>query len=107
MAKSSRALLLGNAQDGGLPHTGCFCDNCTQLPPCNVVSLALIVEAANDSTKVWIIDPTPDIKQQLRMLHDINPNFQLAGLFITHLHVGHYTGLTQVWRHVQHKMLDN
>ncbi len=91
-----KALLLGTAQDGGLPQSGCFCNNCMQLAPRNVVSLALVEHAADDGMHVWLIDPTPDVKQQLRLLHDIDPNFQLRGVFITHLHVGHYMGLTQV-----------
>lgn len=91
-----RVLLLGTAQDGGLPQAGCSCANCTavyagRLQRANVVSLALI-----DGNDVHIIDASPDIKAQLEMLRAEVPGYRLRGVFLTHLHSGHYTGLLQV-----------
>ena len=85
--------VLGTAQDGGYPQTGCTEDCCkmawnerfhTRYPSC----IALL----NPSTKkYWLFDVTPDVKTQIQMLHSYN--CILSGIFITHAHVGHYMGL--------------
>lgn len=64
-----RATLLGIAQDGGLPQAGCACENCAaawsgRLPRQHVSSLSLT--AGQDGP--WVIDVTPDIKDQLQLL---------------------------------------
>ncbi|MHC4946921.1 MAG: MBL fold metallo-hydrolase [Planctomycetota bacterium] len=46
----------------------------------------------------WMIDATPDFRAQLRMLDEVAPGERgtpprLAGILLTHGHVGHYTGL--------------
>lgn len=82
------ATLLGVAQDGGLPHAGCACVNCTQLSA-YVACLALTV----DDGCTFVIDATPDIKHQLAVVHAWGT--KLAGIFLTHLHMGHYAGLMQ------------
>jgi pyrroloquinoline quinone biosynthesis protein B len=40
-----------------------------------------------------MIDATPDFREQLRLLHDAAPECALAGIWLTHAHMGHYTGL--------------
>ena len=66
------ALVLGVAQDGGCPHMGCECKNCSSfsLPGKEqlAVSLALIQRDQGGTGKVWLIDCGPDIKAQWRML---------------------------------------
>lgn len=81
--------LLGVAQDGGLPHAGCCCSNCSQLSS-NVACLALTVH----HHRTYLIDATPDIKHQIAAVHSWGS--QLAGIFLTHLHMGHYAGLMQL-----------
>ena len=91
----------GTAQDGGIPHIGCFCANCqrawndprhTRL----VASLSLFDIVEN---KTFFIDVTPDVHEQTRMVRDrIDPEnrikkFQPDGILLTHAHIGHYTGL--------------
>lgn len=63
-------LLLGVAQDAGVPQTGCTCTNCSAvwagtLPRQFAVSAALIDPG---SKQYWLIDCTPDFKDQYHML---------------------------------------
>ena len=87
--------VLGVAQDGGYPHTGCYKECCKEAWNDRnkrklVSSLAIIDE---NSKKFWLLDISPDIKEQLQML---DADLQLSGIFLTHAHVGHYTGLFQL-----------
>ena len=85
--------VLGTAQDGGYPHAGCNQPCCEfawknpevkRFPSC--VALVNRVEK-----KYWLFDVTPDVKQQIDMLDSYNRS--LAGVFITHAHIGHYMGM--------------
>lgn len=82
--------LLGVAQDGGVPHIGCDCINCSTLSS-NVACLAVTIEQHNST---FLIDATPDIKHQLAQIR--RGGSSLAGVFLTHLHMGHYAGLLQL-----------
>lgn len=97
--------ILGTAQDGGYPHAGCEKKCCSKAwdnkeLKRNVVSFALVSPA---DEKWWLFEATPDIKDQL---HDFNQFTKGAykylpdGIFITHAHIGHYTGLMQLGREV-------
>jgi pyrroloquinoline quinone biosynthesis protein B len=99
-ASSLEALLLGVAQDAGVPHIGCDCRTCAlarreprrrQLP----VSLALIDHRAESS---WVIDATPAFPEQLALLQEYAPRCRLAGVLLTHAHIGHYMGLMYLGR---------
>ena len=83
--------VLGTVQDGGYPHVGCFNDCCINLND-NQRFISSIAIIDNKIKKSWIIDISPDIKHQLRMLHKLN-NPTLSGIFLTHAHMGHYGGL--------------
>jgi len=92
---SVEAILLGTAQDGGVPQAGCTCVNCIAAwdDPTwrrRVACLGLIDHAVRQS---WLIDATPDFREQLHRLHNLAPECPLAGIVLTHAHVGHYTGL--------------
>ncbi len=85
--------ILGTAQDGGYPQAGCRETCCIparenksliRFPSC----LALINPNMN---KYWLFDVTPDVKQQIDMLDSYGCS--LAGVFITHAHIGHYMGI--------------
>jgi pyrroloquinoline quinone biosynthesis protein B len=89
------AILLGIAQDAGVPQAGCYCPNCqrARTDPQQrqlVVSLGLLDRSIGQS---WMIDATPDFREQLHVLHDFAPDCPLAGILLTHAHIGHYTGL--------------
>jgi pyrroloquinoline quinone biosynthesis protein B len=95
-------VVLGTAQDGGLPHVACDCPRCeaARHDPARrrlVASLGIVLP---DSGKRFLVDATPDIRPQLDVLAgytttdagrvDRRP---VDGVFLTHAHLGHYTGL--------------
>lgn len=91
-------VVLGIAQDAGFPQIGCEKEQCKrywqgEVGPRHASSIA-IVDPSNQST--WIFDATPDIKYQLKALKQQVPSYSLEGVFLTHAHIGHYTGLMQL-----------
>lgn len=98
-------LVLGVAQDGGYPHLGCTRACCTMAWKDEsmrryVVSLALVDPV---SKNWWLFEATPDIKYQLHYFQTLTKglyNFLPDGIFITHAHIGHYTGLMDLGKEV-------
>ena len=94
-------VVLGIAQDGGDPHAGCTKECCIhkwdnpQLH--NQVSSIGIVDPLTN--EVWIIDATPDFSVQLNTL-TMEQKRIFKGVFVTHAHIGHYTGLIHLGREV-------
>lgn len=95
-------LVLGVGQDAGVPQMGCdspFCRrawNDTNLRQ-TVSSIALV----NPDTKSrWIFDATPDLPEQFEFLKRAtgDRSNNLSGVFLTHAHIGHYTGLMYLGR---------
>jgi pyrroloquinoline quinone biosynthesis protein B len=89
--------ILGVAQDAGYPQTGCYETHCMpgwKNPGLRrgAVSLALVDPSAG---KKYMFDATPDFPSQLYDLETEAPSdrFDFAGIFLTHAHIGHYTGL--------------
>jgi pyrroloquinoline quinone biosynthesis protein B len=96
--------VLGVAQDAGFPQAGCYKPHCMpgwEKPETKIgaTSLALVDPA---SKKKYIFEATPDFPEQLFMLEQEAPTdeFELSGIFITHAHIGHYTGLMYLGREV-------
>ena len=95
--ESVNLLVLGTAQDGGYPHTGCTADCCIQAwkDPTKkrlVASLAII-----SGKDCFLIDITPDIKYQFQLLESkLNQKPCISGVCITHAHFGHYMGLLEL-----------
>jgi pyrroloquinoline quinone biosynthesis protein B len=95
--------ILGVAQDGGYPHIGCDKTCCEQAwndasKKQFVVSLALVDPATQ---QWWLFEATPDIKEQLHAFQQSTKGvypYLPAGIFVTHAHMGHYTGLMQLGR---------
>lgn len=91
-------IVLGTLQDAGSPHIACKKDCCRDLfenPDKNrkVVSLGL-VDPKNNAK--FLFEATPDMPEQMKKLKGFcsadsieTPN----GIFLTHAHIGHYTGL--------------
>jgi pyrroloquinoline quinone biosynthesis protein B len=52
------------------------------------------------SKQQWIIDATPNIKEQVQLLKRTSGTEQISGLLLTHAHMGHYTGLLHFGREV-------
>ena len=94
-------VILGVAQDGGAPHAACEKSCCIHKwndPTLhNKVSSIGIVDPI--SNEVWMIDATPDFAEQLHLLTNNNSR-DLKGIFLTHAHIGHYTGLMHLGREV-------
>ncbi len=93
-------VVLGIAQDGGFPHAGCekhCCQNLWESGLKEKVSCIGIVDPRNN--KSWIIDATPDFAYQTRILKKSHDS-ELSGIFLTHAHMGHYTGLLHLGREV-------
>ena len=97
-------VVLGVAQDGGAPQAGCVLQCCTGTGARRHVASLGIVDPV--SGERWIIDATPDFAQQLRTLDEIAPRPSgrgspaLAGILLTHAHIGHYTGLVHLGHEV-------
>ncbi|MFT3827692.1 MAG: MBL fold metallo-hydrolase [Chitinophagaceae bacterium] len=97
--------LLGTAQDAEYPQMGCTKDCCREAWRNDslrrwVVSFALVDPVEK---KWWLFEATPDIKYQLQLFHQLNKgqySFLPEGIFLTHAHIGHYTGLMQLGREV-------
>ena len=97
---SPYVVVLGIAQDGGSPHAGCEKRCCKELwtnGDKEKVSCVGIVDPR--SGKSWMIDATPDFPEQYRILTKEHDS-ELAGIFLTHAHMGHYTGLLHLGREV-------
>ena len=85
--------VLGTAQDGGYPQIGCneVCCNQAWKNP-DIKKYPSSIAVINQSQKkYWIFDITPEVKSQVHLLNSLECS--LAGIFITHAHIGHYMGL--------------
>jgi pyrroloquinoline quinone biosynthesis protein B len=96
-APAPEAVVLGVAQDGGVPHLGCrqtLCAEARRDPSKRklVASLGLTDPA---SGKRFVIDATPDFREQVDRLGGL-PD----AILLTHAHIGHYLGLAQLGREV-------
>ena len=89
-------LVLGTAQDAGYPQIACKKECCQRVykNPLHkrlVSSIAIVDPISNDS---WIFDATPDLATQTNILaKHLNGKNLPDGIFLTHGHIGHYTGL--------------
>lgn len=89
--------ILGVAQDAGYPQIGCYEKHCLPgwIDPSlrrGASSIAVINPASGQKI---LFEATPNLPAQLYALDIEAPNerFQLAGVFLTHAHIGHYAGL--------------
>lgn len=91
-------VILGTIQDAGSPHVACKKDCCKGLfdnpdKDRKVVSLGLI-DPENKAT--YLFEATPDMPEQMKMLKgyaSFSEKETPDGIFLTHAHIGHYTGL--------------
>jgi pyrroloquinoline quinone biosynthesis protein B len=94
-------IVLGIAQDAGYPQANCKRDCCKAVwkdaSKRKLVSCIALVEP--DKGQAWIFDATPSFKFQLKILEDLGIH-KIAGIFLTHAHIGHYTGLMHLGREV-------
>ena len=97
--ESPYILVLGIAQDAGYPQIGCRKECCKKVYDGKAVKQWVSSIAIVDpvSKQKWIIDATPDLPEQLKLLDD-HQSGDLTGIFLTHAHIGHYTGLMYLGR---------
>jgi len=92
-------VVLGTAQDAGYPQIGCDKDCCKKYWDKRIakqkVSCLALFDPATDQK--WIFDATPDLTEQLHKADKIQKG-NLSGIFLTHAHIGHYTGLMYLGR---------
>ncbi len=89
--------VLGIAQDAGYPQTNCYQAHCLRAwenPDMRRMASSVVVVDQQSKTK-YLFDATPDMHEQLYELHLTapDPEYTLGGVFLTHAHMGHYTGL--------------
>lgn len=97
------AVVLGITQDAGYPHVGCLracCAPAWRSPSArhHVACLGLVDFRTR---RCWLIDATPDLPVQLHRLKAlVAPTSSLGvdAIFLTHGHIGHYTGLMYLGR---------
>lgn len=96
-------MVLGVAQDAGYPQAG-YKDEweAVKLGQRQIqytVSLGL-VDPQNH--KRYLFEATPDFKEQLQMMDEVSEpqQYPFDGIFLTHAHIGHYTGLMHLGREV-------
>lgn len=101
-------VVLGTAQDGGLPQIGCQGPHCQRARSdrgfARLVTSLLIAEP--ETGQRWLVEATPDIREQM-VRADGHPATRkpvvgrgplVDGIFLTHAHLGHYTGLLHLGR---------
>lgn len=90
-------LVLGVAQDAGKPQIGNPDDPAWNDPSLRRLATSLaLIDRREERTRRYLFDATPDIKDQLHRLNLAAPTDRPArvdAVFLTHAHIGHYTGL--------------
>lgn len=98
-AQKPYMMVLGVAQDGGFPQANCQKECCKavfaqKLTKQFVSCIAVIDPISKDK---WIFDATPDFTQQLHLLNQESIEVKIS-IFLTHAHIGHYTGIMYLGR---------
>jgi pyrroloquinoline quinone biosynthesis protein B len=100
-ALAQQVVVLGVAQDAGYPQIGAVQEFAAvevgQRTRQRVVALGLVDEKAQQK---FLLEATPDLPEQLYALNHFwpTPGTLPTGIFLTHGHIGHYTGLMYLGR---------
>lgn len=98
VAQKPYVQVLGVAQDGGFPQANCQKECCKAVfegkTARQFVSCIALIDPI--SKQQWLFDATPDFTEQIHLLN--NPAPQNLGIFLTHAHIGHYTGIMYLGR---------
>ena len=99
-------LVLGTAQDGGLPQIGCRGEECERArrEPEHARRVTSLLIADPRTGERWLVDASPDLPEQVELMrgHPASRRVEgprpplVDGIFLTHAHAGHYTGLLQL-----------
>lgn len=93
--------VLGVVQDAGYPQINCKKSCCVDkwMAGQRLASVSCLGVGDRRSDDFFIVDATPDFKYQLAEMQAImKTNKMPSGIFITHAHIGHYTGLMDLGR---------
>jgi len=90
-AGAQTLVVLGTAQDAGKPQIGCQKSCCKNINSRFFVSSLGVTDTKYK--KNYLFDATPDITAQFQLLSSITSVKNIDGIFLTHAHSGHYTGL--------------
>ena len=90
-------IVLGIAQDAGIPHLRCTEGVCAAVrsgkrKPEKVSSIGVVNRRTGQA---YLFDATPDFVAQV---HALTGGRTPDGVFLTHAHIGHYTGLMYLGR---------
>jgi pyrroloquinoline quinone biosynthesis protein B len=90
--------VLGIAQDAGYPQAGCKKSCCAEVwkDPGSRARVSCVAVVIPEEKKYYLLDATPDIKDQMFDLE--RKGHELGGIFLSHAHIGHYTGLMHLGR---------
>ncbi|PKL79848.1 MAG: pyrroloquinoline quinone biosynthesis protein PqqB [Ignavibacteriae bacterium HGW-Ignavibacteriae-4] len=91
-------VILGTIQDAGSPHIACTKDCCKDLfdKPDNTRQVVSLGVYDASTKKRFLFEATPDMPKQLNYLLQYGEQSDKKipdGVFLTHAHIGHYTGL--------------
>lgn len=104
MTSQLELLVLGVAQDGGLPHLGCTQPCCINARQSGRVETPACIAIRNvDTRALLLLEATPSIASQVALLHaligtPLGDGALVNAIAITHAHTGHYTGLMHLGR---------
>ncbi len=108
--ESPYVVLLGTAQDGGLPQIGCnepICSDAREDPPRRRHVSSLLLVDPRDGRR-FLFDAGPSLPEQVERAR-AHPTTRIDrgnrpplfdGVFLTHAHVGHYVGLAHFGREI-------
>jgi pyrroloquinoline quinone biosynthesis protein B len=90
--QTHRLHILGTVQDAGSPHIACTKTCCVNLSETekSLRKVSCLAIENIETGAYFVFDATPDFPSQIRM---VNPDKLPSGIFLTHAHIGHYTGL--------------
>ncbi|MBM3413052.1 MAG: MBL fold metallo-hydrolase [Bacteroidetes bacterium] len=91
-AQKTAMQVVGIMQDGGSPQLGCLKPCCKNNKQREFVSSIALIDSTNQV--FHLLDATPDIASQFQLIYQTLPaTYKLGSIFLTHAHIGHYTGL--------------
>lgn len=98
-------LVLGVAQDAGSPQAECYRPHCMRGWEDHTLrrTATSIAVVDPESSSAYLFEATPNMPEQLYRLREatsLDEPYALAGVFLTHGHIGHYTGLMHFGREV-------
>lgn len=98
-ASDWKLIILGIAQDGGIPHLQCTEGVCAAVRSGkrHAEKVASIGVVNSRTGQAVLFDATPDLPAQVHALTGGRPPDRI---FLTHAHIGHYTGLMYLGREV-------